>query len=120
MLHIPGEAKEQLPLISDAPVFINGNNGLHGASSLNGHGDLVLEGMGVIPRQGKAVPGEFVKIVDALIHHELRRRPGVRTLESLPGKKGLPGRRNLVLSSRVDFTAPDCETVHSAMEIPRR
>lgn len=41
---------------------------------------------------------------------------GRRTLESLPGKKGLPGRRNLVLSSRMDFTAPDCETVHSAME----
>lgn len=30
---------------------------------------------------------------------------GRRTLESLPGGRGLPGRRNLVLSTRPDFAA---------------
>ena len=38
---------------------------------------------------------------------------GRRTLESLPGKKGLPGRRNLVLTANPDLSAPDVEVVHT-------
>lgn len=40
---------------------------------------------------------------------------GRRTLESLPGGKGLPGRRNVVLTTDESFSAPGVETVHSAM-----
>ena len=35
---------------------------------------------------------------------------GRRTLESLPGGRGLPGRRNLVLSTRPDFAAERAES----------
>ena len=41
---------------------------------------------------------------------------GRRTLESLPGGRGLPGRRNLVLSTRPDFTAERAEVVRSLDE----
>ena len=41
---------------------------------------------------------------------------GRKTLESLPGKKGLPGRRNLVLTRDESFTAPDVETVHTPLQ----
>ena len=41
---------------------------------------------------------------------------GRRTLESLPGKKGLPGRRNLVLTANPDFSAPDVEVVHTPLQ----
>ena len=41
---------------------------------------------------------------------------GRRTLESLPGKKGLPGRRNLVLTRDPDFEAPNTETVHTPLQ----
>lgn len=41
---------------------------------------------------------------------------GRRTLETLPGKKGLPGRRNLVLTRDESFTAPDVEVVHSPLQ----
>jgi dihydrofolate reductase len=41
---------------------------------------------------------------------------GRRTLESLPGKKGLPGRRNLVLTTNPDFTAPGVEVVHTPLQ----
>ena len=41
---------------------------------------------------------------------------GRRTLESLPGKKGLPGRRNLVLTRDPDFEAPNTETVHTLLQ----
>lgn len=34
---------------------------------------------------------------------------GRKTLESLPGKKGLPGRHNVVLTGNRSFTAPDAE-----------
>lgn len=38
---------------------------------------------------------------------------GRRTLESMPGKKGLPGRINYVLTSKPDFGAERCITVNS-------
>lgn len=41
---------------------------------------------------------------------------GRKTLESLPGKKGLPGRRNIVLTTRPDFTAPRTETVCNPLQ----
>ena len=41
---------------------------------------------------------------------------GRKTLESLPGKKGLPGRRNLVLTHDENFTAPNVEVVHSPLQ----
>ena len=41
---------------------------------------------------------------------------GRKTLESLPGKKGLPGRRNLVLTRDESFAAPDVEVVHSPLQ----
>ena len=41
---------------------------------------------------------------------------GRKTLESLPGQKGLPGRRNLVLTTNPDFTAPDVEVVHTPLQ----
>ena len=41
---------------------------------------------------------------------------GRRTLESLPGGRGLPGRRNLVLSTRLDFAAERAEVVRSLDE----
>ena len=41
---------------------------------------------------------------------------GRKTLESLPGRKGLPGRRNLVLTHDESFTAPDVETVHTPLQ----
>ena len=41
---------------------------------------------------------------------------GRKTLETLPGKKGLPGRRNLVLTRDPDFTAPDVEIVHTPLQ----
>lgn len=42
---------------------------------------------------------------------------GRRTLESMPGKKGLPGRINYVLTSDRDFTAERCITVCSIDEL---
>ena len=42
---------------------------------------------------------------------------GRRTLESMPGKKGLPGRTNYVLTSDRDFTAERCVTVCSIDEL---
>ena len=43
---------------------------------------------------------------------------GRTTLESLPGKKGLPGRRNIVLSRQPHYGAPGVErVVHSLMEL---
>ena len=42
---------------------------------------------------------------------------GRRTLESMPGKKGLPGRTNYVLTSDRDFTAERCITVCSIDEL---
>ena len=41
---------------------------------------------------------------------------GRKTLETLPGKKGLPGRRNLVLTRDPDFSAPDVEVVHTPLQ----
>ena len=41
---------------------------------------------------------------------------GRRTRESLPGGRGLPGRRNLVLSTRPDFAAERAEVVRSLDE----
>ena len=41
---------------------------------------------------------------------------GRKTLESLPGRKGLPGRRNLVLTHDESFTAPNVETVHTPLQ----
>ena len=42
---------------------------------------------------------------------------GRRTLESLPGKRGLPGRINFVLTSDPDFRAERCTTVNSVDEL---
>ncbi len=39
------------------------------------------------------------------------------TLESLPGKKGLPGRRNIVLSRDPDYMAENAESVSSEEEL---
>lgn len=41
---------------------------------------------------------------------------GRKTLESLPGKKGLPGRRNLVLTRDESFSAPNVEIVHTPLQ----
>ena len=41
---------------------------------------------------------------------------GRKTLESLPGKKGLPGRRNLVLTRDESFSAPGVEVVHTPLQ----
>lgn len=39
------------------------------------------------------------------------------TLESLPGRKGLPGRRNIVLTKQEDYVAENAETVCSEEEL---
>ncbi len=41
---------------------------------------------------------------------------GRKTLQSLPGGRGLPRRRNVVLTGDGDFQAENAETVHSAAE----
>lgn len=40
---------------------------------------------------------------------------GRKTLQSLPGGKGLPGRRNVVLTADETFSAPGAEVVHTPM-----
>ena len=40
---------------------------------------------------------------------------GRKTLESLPGKKGLPDRRNIVLTGQSDYTAENVEVVNTVM-----
>ena len=42
---------------------------------------------------------------------------GQLTLESLPGGRGLPGRRNIVLSLDPDYKAENAEVVHSREEL---
>ena len=42
---------------------------------------------------------------------------GRRTLESMPGGKGLPGRTNFVLTSNKDFRAERCITVNTEEEL---
>ena len=42
---------------------------------------------------------------------------GRKTLESFPGRKGLPGRDNYVLTSAQDFEAERCTAVHSEDEL---
>ncbi|MGI6177417.1 MAG: dihydrofolate reductase [Eubacterium sp.] len=39
------------------------------------------------------------------------------TFESLPGKKGLPKRRNIVITRREDYKAEGAEVVHSGEEL---
>lgn len=39
------------------------------------------------------------------------------TLESLPGSKGLPGRRNIVFTKQEDYVAENAETVSSEEEL---
>ncbi len=41
---------------------------------------------------------------------------GRKTLESLPHRRGLANRRNIVLTSNRDYTAENVETVHSPAE----
>jgi len=41
---------------------------------------------------------------------------GRRTLESFPGKKGLPDRHNLVLTHDMNYEAEGCEVIHTAMQ----
>ncbi len=42
---------------------------------------------------------------------------GRRTLESMPGGRGLPGRTNYVLTSNPSFKAENCIVVHSESEL---
>lgn len=42
---------------------------------------------------------------------------GRKTLQSLPGGKGLPGRRNIVLTADPDFTAENAETVNTPSQL---
>ena len=42
---------------------------------------------------------------------------GRKTLDSLPGGKGLPHRRNLVLSRQLDFAPDRAEVIHSVEDI---
>ena len=42
---------------------------------------------------------------------------GRKTLESMPGGRGLPNRTNIVLTSQKDFEAERCEVVHSDGEL---
>lgn len=42
---------------------------------------------------------------------------GRKTLESFPGGKPLPKRRNIVLTHQADFTCPGTEVVHSVQEV---
>ena len=42
---------------------------------------------------------------------------GRKTLESLPGGKGLPKRRNIVLTANPDFTAENAEVVHNPAQL---
>ena len=44
---------------------------------------------------------------------------GRKTLQSLPGGRGLPGRRNLVLTSERTFTAENAQVVHSVEDAVR-
>ena len=41
---------------------------------------------------------------------------GRKTLQSLPGGKGLPRRRNIVLTANHGFTAPDAEITHTPLQ----
>ena len=41
---------------------------------------------------------------------------GRKTLQSLPGGKGLPRRRNIVLTANPGFTAPDAEIAHTPVQ----
>ena len=43
---------------------------------------------------------------------------GRKTLESLPGGRGLPGRRNLVLTRQMDLAPERAEAIHSPAELP--
>ena len=42
---------------------------------------------------------------------------GRKTLQSLPGGRGLPNRRNLVLTRQANFSPDRAETVHSLKEL---
>lgn len=42
---------------------------------------------------------------------------GRKTLETLPGKKGLPGRNNIVMTTDPDYTAENAKVVHSREEL---
>ena len=42
---------------------------------------------------------------------------GRKTLQSLPGCKGLPNRRNIVLTGNADFTAENAETVNTLAQL---
>ena len=42
---------------------------------------------------------------------------GRATLESLPGKKALPKRRNIVMTTKTDYFPERCEIVHSIDEL---
>lgn len=44
---------------------------------------------------------------------------GRKTLESFPGKKPLPGRRNIVLTKNENYQARECEICHSKEEAMR-
>ena len=72
-LEVGGQMKQQPVISADAPLLIHSDDSIHGAPSLNGHRDLVLEGLGVVPLQREAVAGELIEIRHGRIDAELRR-----------------------------------------------
>lgn len=60
------------------------------------------------------LPGDLKFFKDTTMGHTIIM--GRLTLLSMPGKKGLPGRRNIVLTRNPDFTAEGVETVSSVEE----
>lgn len=42
---------------------------------------------------------------------------GRKTLESFPGKKPLPGRKNIVLTKQADYSAEGCSICHSKEDV---
>ena len=52
-LEVGGQVEQQGVVPADSPLLIHGDDGIHGAPSLNGHRDLVLEGLGSYPSNEK-------------------------------------------------------------------
>ena len=50
-LQIGGNTEQQMAVFADAPALTHGYDSLHRHPSSDGHGDLVLKGLGIIPLQ---------------------------------------------------------------------